>query len=454
MTQILYSLFAFTLAIAILITVHEFGHFWVARRVGVKVLRFSIGFGKPLWRFTDKHNTEFVLAAIPIGGYVKMLDENEGEVSKEELEFAFNRKSVWARIAVVIAGPLFNMLFAVFSYWLMFCIGVTAIAPVMGTPLENSIAAKAEIRANHEIIEVNNAKTPSWKRVRLAVISHMGERGALTIKSKNLSTGEVTHNTLNLSSWEIDPKWPNPLESLGIITQVPSIPAIVGSLIPGEPADRAGFMPEDEIVSINRQAVEDWQAFVAFVSAHPEEKLQIQVRRGEALQSLTATPKLLTEEDSSTRGFLGIQSKPIPWPEEWVRVEKYSLTKAVLPALSETATMTMMTFKLLGKMLTGAVSAQSISGPIGIAQGAGLSASIGFAYFLSFLALISISLGVLNILPIPLLDGGHLAYYLFELATGKAVPERVKLFAFRLGLFMILGLMLLAFYNDLARLIG
>ena len=422
--------------------------------MGVTFLRFSIGFGKTLWRFTDKHETEFVLAAIPIGGYIKMLDENEGPVSKDELEFAFNRKSVWARIAVVIAGPLFNMLFAVFSYWLMFCIGVMAIAPVMGTPLENSIAAKAGISANHEIIEVNHARTSSWKRVRLAVISHMGERGTLTIKSKNVSTGELTHNTLDLGAWEIDPKRPNPLASLGVTTQIPSIPAIVGSLIPGEPAAEAGFMPEDEILSINNQAVEDWQAFVAFVSAHANQTLQIQIRRGEGEQLLTATPTRLTEENGSSRGFLGIQSKPIPWPEEWVRVEQYSLVNAVLPALRETASMTMMTFKLLGKMVTGAVSAQSISGPIGIAEGAGLSASIGFAYFLSFLALISISLGVLNILPIPLLDGGHLAYYLFELATGKAVPERVKLFAFRLGLFMIIGLMLLAFYNDLARLIG
>lgn len=449
MLSVLWTIGLFLFAIMVLVTVHEFGHFIVARGFKVKVLRFSVGFGKKLGSFYDKKGTEYVIAAIPLGGYVKMLDEREGPVKPEEIPFAFNRKSPLVRIAIVCAGPLFNFLFAIFAYWLMFVIGFTTYAPLIGNVEPHSIAYNAGIQPGFEIIAINNEKIDDWQDVRLALLSYLGDSAKVTFTLKSRTSAHIENKTVDLSNWHMDDEL-QLLKSVGIHAYIPAIPLIIQKVIEDSPASRAGLHPEDELLAINSKPLSDWKQMVEYVADRPHQEIQLTVRRNQ--QNILIPIQIgQVEVNGKARGFLGVQSMIPNWPADLIRKKHYSPLKAWIPAVEKTWEMTSLSFQFLGKMLTGELSVNNMSGPIGIAEGAHYSASLGIAYFMSFLALISISLAVINILPIPILDGGHLMYYLYELITKKPVSEKVQAIATQIGIFLLLAVMILAFYNDITR---
>ena len=449
MLSALGTLFAFLVALTLLITVHEFGHFWVARCLGVKVLRFSLGFGKPLFRYRSKKDTEYVVSAIPLGGYVKMLDEREGKVEDSELHLAFNRKPVLSRIAVVCAGPFFNFLFALFAYWLMYVIGITELAPIVGKVTPESIAANAQIQDGDEFIGIAGNETNSWKQVRQQLLQLMGDNGTVAVEVRSADTNEVTTKHMQLANWQVDANRPELLKSLGIAPRYPKIPAVVANVTADGPAARAGIQVQDLIVKANGIEVTDWYELVSTIRKTPKQPLHLEIERDEQLLAVTLIPQM-----QQGHPMIGIQSPAVKWSEELLRKQRYSLIAAWGPAFKDTVTIIHLTLTTLKKIVLGDVSFKSLTGPIGIAKGAGQSAKVGFAYYLSFLALVSISLGVLNLLPVPVLDGGHLLYYLIEFVTRKPLSLRAQLLGNQIGMFLLLGLMILAFYNDFVRLFG
>jgi regulator of sigma E protease len=453
MNSVLFSLLAFILAIGVLVTVHEFGHFWVARKLGVKVLRFSIGFGKPLWRRTfGADRSEFVIAALPLGGYVKMLDEREGEVAADELPRAFNRQSVQTRVAVVVAGPLFNFLFAIVAYWLMFVVGIPGLRPVVGDVIPGSYAAQAGIVAGDEIIAIQGEPTPTWETAVMSLLdASLDERESIDLSVRDpggverrlqvpltrseelLDKGGVLHN-FGLAPWQL--------------------PAVLDELVAGEAAERAGLRSGDHIIAADGTPVAGWNDWVAYVRARPEQAIQVEVLRDGATSVVELVPKRVTE-GGAAHGFIGASVRlPDAGQHATMRVVVHYGPMAAFPAaLGKTWEVTTLTLRTLWKMLTGKASVENLSGPISIARYAGESAAIGLTTFLGFLGVVSVSLGVLNLLPIPVLDGGHLLFYLVELVKGSPVSEAAQLAGQKIGIALLLMLMTVAFYNDLVRLI-
>ncbi len=437
--------------LGLLVTIHEFGHFWVARRCGVKVLRFSVGFGRPLWRRVDKLGTEFVIAAIPLGGYVKMLDEREGPVAASETALAFNRKPVGQRIAIVVAGPAANFLFAIFAYWVFFINGVSTVVPVIGAVQPDSVAARAELRSGSEIISIDDVETRTWQAVHLQLLRYIGETGTLEMTIRPLDSLNEYRHQLPVERWLSDVEQPDPLTALGITPFSPPVPARIGRVVAGGAAEAAGLQPNDLVVTAEGQPISEWQELVDIIQPRPDEKIRLEVERDGQINGLIAVPAARKLDDGSVIGYLGVAAAAVEWPEEMRREIHYSLISAWLPALEKTWDMSVLTLVSLKKMVLGLISIKNLSGPITIAKVAGASVDQGFQAFLSFLAYLSISLGIINILPIPVLDGGHLMYYLVELVRGKPVSERVQMLGLRIGISMIIALMLLALYNDLAR---
>ena len=453
MNGLLFNLAAFVVAIGVLVTVHEFGHYWVARRLGVKVLRFSIGFGKPLWKRTfGKDQTELVVAALPLGGYVKMLDEREGEVAVAELPRAFNRQSVKTRIAVVVAGPAFNFLFAIIVYWAMFVTGVPGMKPIVGEVTPASYAAEAGIRSNDEILAVNGESTPTWEATVLALLEadlDGLDRVAITIRDAD---GQERHLQAHFESPDELLKKGGVLENFGLSPWQP--PAMIESLVAGGAGERAGLLPGDQVVLADGVAISNWGQWVDFVRERPGQEIAVQVlRHGEAV-SLTVRPDSITDSGREI-GRIGAY---VQLPDDEQRatmrvVVRYGLLRAVPEALDKTWQVTILTLRTLWKMVSGRASIENLSGPITIAQYAGQSAAIGLASFLGFLGIVSVSLGVLNLLPVPVLDGGHLLFYLVELVKGSPVTDAIQLAGQKIGIVLLLALMSLAFYNDLIRLL-
>lgn len=450
MSELITSAIAFIVAIGVLVTFHELGHFSVARLLGVKVLRFSVGFGKILWRFKDRQQTEYAIAALPLGGYVKMLDEREGVVSEAEKKFAFNTKPLWARFMIVLAGPVFNFIFAIVAYWLMYMIGITGLAPIIGELKPHSIAVDAGLLPNDEIIKVDGISTPSWQRVTNQLIARLGDKETLSIEV--LRNGEQHVNlSLKLATWQLKGDRPDLVDALGIQPFQPPIPPIIHEVIPDEPAAKAGFLPGDEILSVNHQPITAWQGFTHEVVKSINKPITLVVKRHSENKEITFIPRARESDTGEMVGYAGIVVKSIDMPEQMLRKERFGPLAAFVEASKKTAEYVRLTFRVIGKMITGDVGLKTLSGPLTIAEGAGASASFGIQYYLGFLALISISLGVLNLLPIPILDGGHLLYFVIEAIRGKPVSDKVQLYGFKLGMLLLIFLMTVAFYNDLAR---
>lgn len=448
MGTVLSSVFFFVVALGILITVHEFGHYWVARKSGIKVLRFSIGFGKPLWSKTaGPDRTEYVVAAIPLGGYVRMLDEREGEVAPDELHRAFNRQPLNKRFAVVLAGPLFNFLLAIIAYWLIFVVGVTGMKPIVGAVAEDSIAAKGGVQSGDRILAVGDRETPTWEAVVVAMLDDALDSGEVMIRVEPAQGADEARRLIQFDKIPEDLNRGGLLDFIGIRPYRPVIPAIIGKLAPDGAAERAGIEVGDRIVSADGEPIEDWEQWVDYVRARPEQTIAVGIERQAELIKLELTPARV-EGDV---GKIGAGVRLREMPEELKAKVQYGPSEALLAATVKTWDMSILTLRMLGKMVTGDVSLSNLSGPLSIARYAGYSASIGFISFLTFLAVVSISLGVLNLLPVPMLDGGHLMYYVVEFFKGSPVSEAAQIMGQKIGIALLLGMMLLAFYNDILR---
>ncbi|WP_370298379.1 RIP metalloprotease RseP [Pontibacterium sp.] len=450
--DLLQTLLATLVTLGILVTIHEWGHFFVARRCGVKVLTFSIGFGRSLLRWrSSRSGTEYVLAAIPLGGYVRMLDEREGEVPDALKSQAFNRKPVLQRIAVVAAGPAVNLLFAVLAYWFMFVYGVSAIKPTVMDVVPGSPAALADVRAGGEITAVDGKEALSWESVNLLLASRIGESGGLTLRMQYPGVTLPEEYVVQLNNWKFDVESQSPVNALGLVAWSPEVPAVIGRLLDDGVAAQAGLQVGDRILEINKEPIGDWYTLVEYVQRSPDENLALLVERDGRELIINVRPIVLQSGDA-TIGYIGAGVAEVEWPPEQQRVISFGVLESLGKGVEKTWQMITLILESIWKMLEGVISVKNLSGPITIAKVAGASAESGMETFIGFLAYLSISLGVLNLLPIPMLDGGHLFYYTVELLRGKPVSERIQMAGLRLGMAIIFTLMTVAIINDVMRL--
>ncbi|MCK3850117.1 sigma E protease regulator RseP [Pseudomonas sp. W2Jun17] len=447
----LYMIVGTLVALGVLVTFHEFGHFWVARRCGVKVLRFSVGFGMPLLRWHDRRGTEFVIAAIPLGGYVKMLDEREGEVPADQLDQSFNRKTVRQRIAIVAAGPIANFLLAMVFFWVLAMMGSQQVRPVIGAVEADSIASRAGLVAGQEIVSIDGEPTTGWGAVNLQLVRRLGESGTVNVVVRDQDSSAETPRALALDHWLKGADEPDPIKSLGIRPWRPALPPVLAELDPKGPAQAAGLKTGDRLLALDGQALGDWQQVVDLVRVRPDTRIVLKVEREGAQIDVPVTLSVRGEAKAAG-GYLGAGVKGVEWPLSMVREVSFGPLAAIGEGAKRTWTMSVLTLESLKKMLFGELSVKNLSGPITIAKVAGASAQSGVADFLNFLAYLSISLGVLNLLPIPVLDGGHLLFYLVEWVRGRPLSDRVQGWGIQIGISLVVGVMLLALVNDLGRL--
>lgn len=452
MPEWLLSILAFLVCIGILVAVHEYGHFWVARRLGVRVLRYSLGFGYKLWgRTSPRTGTEFRVCAIPFGGYVKMLDEREGPVDEADKPYAFNRQHPLKRIAIVFAGPGVNILFAIFAYWLVLMIGVSAIKPVIGSVPSGSEAAQAGLTKGDRIVAVGSTDIQTWQALRLTLLERAldGGRVRLTVVEQD---GSRYRTYMQLQGV---PKNPAKLfPKLGLSPYRPPATPVVARIMPDTPAARSGLQAGDKILAVGGQAMKSPRALVKWIEAHPGDKARLKVKRDGEILTLTVTLGRGTE-NGKTVGHLGVAIGVDLQAWKAMRTTRqFGPLEAIPAAVSKTWDVTVLTLQLMGQMIVGDISWHNISGPIRIAQYAGQTASIGLAAFIGFMALVSISLAIINLLPIPVLDGGHLLYYAIEWIRGRPLPESVQNAGQQAGLVALMLLMGVAFYNDILHLLG
>jgi len=460
--EITTSVLALLVTLGILVTVHEFGHFWVARRCGVKVLKFSIGFGKAVKTWVGKDGVEYVIAPIPLGGYVRMLGQEDTSVADaeavpaEDRSKSFAAKSVWQRMAISAAGPAANFLLAIVIFWIInIAYGTSGVAPIISSVAEGSVAERAGLESGDEILSVDGEPTLIWQQVALQLIGRMGESGSVTFLVKGAESSAARDVSVPILGFMADSTEPRPLKALGI-TQI-DIPAVIDKLVEGQAGDQAGLLAGDRIVSVAGQRVDGWSQWVEIIRASPELALIVAVERGDQLIELSLTPALTELPDGSKIGIIGAYVQQVDYdalvPREMRREVKYNAASAIMPAITETYEKSVFVLASIKKMIVGLISVKNINGPITIAQVAGETASYGLNVYLGFLALLSISLGVMNLMPIPILDGGHILYNLIEIVTRRPVPEKVQAFGLQIGLLLISGIMVLAVYNDVTRLL-
>jgi regulator of sigma E protease len=450
--DLIYTILVTVFTLAILVTVHEFGHFWVARRCGVKVLRFSIGFGTPLLRWRDKQDTEYVIAAFPLGGYVKMLDERADEVTPDMEEYAFNRKPVLQRIAVVAAGPAANLLLAVLAYWFVFMAGESGVAPVIGSVEEGSIAELAGLEAGQEIVAIDGHDTPTWQAVNFRLLDRIGDSGPLDFAVRYPDSDFIYQSQGVLDGWLSNQDSPDLIAGLGIEMHRPAIEVVLDEVVEGSPAAAAGLAGGDRILSADGVPMSEWSDWVSYVRARPGQAIEIAYDRAGGSAETVIVPARKVDAAGEPFGQVGVSVRIPEWPEHMLREFHYGPVEALFLAGQRTGDLVVFTLGAIKKMLTGLISPKNLSGPITIAKVATASAESGLESFVAFLALLSVSLGVLNLLPIPVLDGGHLMYYTIEFFVGRPVPLKVQMLGYQVGLFIIIGVMMLALYNDFARL--
>jgi regulator of sigma E protease len=446
---------AFLVTIGILVTVHEFGHYWVARKLGVKVLRFSIGFGKPLWkRVSGADRTEYVLAALPLGGYVKMLDEREGEVADEELHRAFNRQSVWTRIAIVAAGPVANFILAIFIYMVMFGTGVPAMHPYVHAH-DNSPAQAAGFADGDKILSINNIPVDTWEESRMLLLDEYLKSPRLVLQVET-QQGQQAERTLDLSVTPLLKNEGDFFSQSGLAFWAPEVGVRLGRLLPGGAAETAGLQPGDAILALDGNTPARADGFVDYVKARAGQAIDFQVQRDTGVTNVSVTPApVMVDGEEIGRIGAGVgEYVPEHVLQKLEFTQRFGLVDSFTRGVDKTWQMSVVTLKLMGRMLTGEVSLKNISGPITIARFSGETAMAGVPYYLGFLAIISISLGILNLLPIPMLDGGHLLYYVIEIIKGSPVSERIEEYGFRFGMALVAGIMVLALYNDFMRLLN
>jgi len=453
MFEFIWNVASFVIALGILVTVHEYGHFWVARKNGVKVERFSVGFGKAIWRKTGQDGTEYVIAMIPLGGYVKMLDERVDEVPEKDKDKTFNGKSVYQRIAIIAAGPFANFAFAIFAFYLMFLIGVPSIKPVVGEIIPGSIAAQATLPDKVEIVEVAGTSVRDWQDVNLALIGEIGSE-SIVIKTKTADSQYISSHRLQTNSWKFSPEKVSALTSLGIVPFRPQVHNELARIGKDSPAEIGGLTVGDKLIAINDvPLLEGWVDFSKKIKGYPDQIVKITIEREGQHKILQIMPKGI-DSNGELIGYLGVSPKADDWPAAYKIEISYGVLSALTESIDRTWNLITLSFDMIGKLITGDVSVKNLSGPIAIAQGAGDSAGYGFVYFLGFLALISINLGIINLLPLPVLDGGHLLYYVIELLIGKPVPENIQEAGFKFGALALLALMSIALFNDFSRVLG
>ncbi len=446
------TLLAFIVALGVLIVFHEFGHYLIARLLGVKVLRFSIGFGRSLWRTRrGRDQTEWVIAALPLGGYVKMLDEHEGPVAPEEVHRAFNRQSVWRRIAIVAAGPVANFVLAVIFYWALFVIGVQEAKPVVGTPDAGTVAEASGLTRGERILKINEEPVASWQQVRWRLLQLAVEKQPARLEVIDPQQ-RLTWRTLDLSGFNLESFESDPVARLGLRLNQPDVAPIIGKVVPGSVAEAGGLRPGDRVVSIDGGEIQVWEDVVRAVRRRPGEIVRLGIVRGGDQVEVRLRPETVHQNGESFGRIGTAPQVDADSMKSLVTTVRYAPATALGMAIERTWEMSVFSLKMLGKMVIGQVSWKNLSGPVTIADYAGQSAQLGIAAYIAFLALISISLGVLNLLPIPLLDGGHLLYYVVEIFKGSPVSERAMELGQRLGLTLLLFLMAFAIYNDFNRL--
>ena len=453
MSNFLFYAAAFAVLLGVLIVVHEFGHYLVARWAGVKVLRFSVGFGRPvfLWR-ASKDDTEWAIGVFPLGGYVRMLDETEGEVAPQEAHRSFNRQTVWKRMAIVVAGPLANLVLAVAVYWGLFMYGTEELRPLLGAPVVSSPAAAAGIQNGDRVLKVGGEQVETWADLRWVLLKRMVEQDSVELEVSN-ERGEISFDRLSLLDARDPAPGEDPIERLGLRFFRPMVSPVLGSITAGSAAAAADLRPGDKILRIDDKEITSWADVVQTVRAAPGVPLLFEYARGDAISSVKITP---TPVDSDGReiGRIGAAvADPGVDRNDLMVVVRYGPWTALGKAFEETWSKSLFSLQMMGRMVTGALSWHHISGPVTIADYAGQSAKMGLSYYLRFMALVSISLAVLNLLPIPVLDGGHLLYYSAEIVRGKPLPERWLIVGQKIGIALVLILMAFALYNDFTRLI-
>ena len=456
--DLIWTISGFVVAVSLLVTVHEFGHYWVARRLGFKVLRFSVGFGPAIWsRTAGRDRTEYVFAALPLGGYVKLLDEREGPVPPEDLARAFTRKKPWERILVLLAGPAFNIVFAILVLWgMLWFSGEPQIRPVVGKVVPDSLAARADLREYDEFMRVEGREIATHADVMLGLVEALSDDGRIELEVQRPGSG-VRVLELRVEDPEVRRALTEPaamLRGLGLRFWSPPVPAEIGKVDAGGPADVAGLRAGDRVTAVDGEAVQDFPALVEAISARPNRAIELDILRdGRSLRlSLRSTAEIIGGREV---GRIRVQTPPPPpWPERLVTHRDYGPLESLTVASTRAWDMTVLQAKMLARMLFGQVSLKNLSGPLSIAEYAGETAQSGLAEFLGFLVVISLSLGFLNLLPIPILDGGQIIYQLIEWVRGAPLSERLQAMGQQVGIFLLLMLMSVALFNDFARQFG